>query len=686
MPTLNRLNSLAAVVATLATGTAAASASGRSVDDLFDLSIEELVNLEVTSVTRTPERLADATSAVYVITRDDIERHGIRSIPDALRLAPGLSVSQIDASKWAISGRGFGGRFSNKLLVLQDGRQLYTPSFSGVYWDAQHTLIEEIERIEVIRGPGAVVWGTNAVNGVINIITAESSRDRNGDFVGGLSPDGGTFAGVRFGNALSDRASYRAFVHYAEGNDTLLADGSDAADDWDMVRASIRSDWALDNASVSLTLEAYDGEMGNSRQYLPTTPPYFATGTTTTDIAGAFALAEWSLNAGPDASYSAQVYVERADRLAQLYGEDRTTSSAEVQHQRRIAAHDLSIGGSIRHSSFDFVPSAQLSFGNFTDSNTVFSAYVQDELWIKANTLSLTAGIKLENNNYSQDDIEWMPTLRLLWRPSESHAVWAAVTRAVRAPAIGDRSVRITNFAPALPPLTDGNPFPLPFTIGSVGNPDFESEIAVNVELGVRGQIRDNLSYDLALFTVDYDNLRSLTPPNPLCLPSGVPVAADPTCLFTSTSVLGQTFLINEDSGASHGGELAIDWQARADLRIRSSVSVANDRQITDNPFGGLLGSLYPTVQGQLQALWSPRDNLDVAVMGRFVDAIEGVLVDSYWQANVNVRWSVTPHWTVSVGARNLLDDDNVEFQSDLNELLRSGIERTAFANIRYEF
>ncbi len=685
MKTIKRWNYLAAAAASFASGGALA-ASMADVDDLFDLSIEELVNLEVTSVNRSPERLSDATSAVYVITREDIERHGIRSIPDALRLAPGISVSQIDASKWAISGRGFGGRFSNKLLVLQDGRQLYSPSFSGVYWESQHTLIEEIERIEVIRGPGAVVWGTNAVNGVINIITAKSNADRGGDVIGGLSPDGGTFAGLRYSNALSEQASFRTFLHYSEGNDTVLADGSDAADDWDMVRASFRGDWKRADSNISLTVEAYDGEMGNTRQYLPSTPPYFATGATVTDVSGAFLLADWSYDAGQDSTYNAQLYLDSADRLAAIYGEDRFTSSAEIQHRRRVGKHDLSVGASIRHSSFDFVPSATVSFGSATDSNTVVSAYIQDEYWMAADRFSVTAGLKLESNNYSPDDIEWMPTLRLLWKPSESHSVWAAVTRAVRTPSVGDQTVVVTNFAPTLPPLSQGNPFPLPFSFGSIGNPDFESENAFNIEVGIRGQIRDNLSYDLALFTVDYDKVRSLTPPNPLCLPSGTPVAADPACLFTSTSVLGQTFLFNEDSGASHGGEIAIDWQVRQDLRLRSTISVANDRQITDNPLGGQLGSLYPELQGNLQVLWSPQDDLAIALLARYVDDIEASFVESYWQANLNVRWKFRESWTVSFGVRNFLDDGNVEFVSDLNELQRSGIERTAFANIRYAF
>ncbi len=655
-------------------------------DDLFDLSIEELVNLEVTSVNRKAESLFDTSSAVHVITRDDIERHGIRSIPEALRLAPGVSAQQIDANKWSIASRGFGGRFTNNLLVMMDGRLLYTPSFSGVYWDIQHTLIEEVERIEVIRGPGAVVWGTNAVNGVINIITA-NSNDSGDDVVTGLDPQGNSFAGLRYGKQLSDTASYRAFVHYTDGASSKLEDGSDADDNWDLFRANFRADWSSEKANYSMTFDAHSGTMGSTRRFYLLTPPFVNIAASEADVSGAYAMFNWALSEQADQSTSGQFYVDYSERSDEfLYGEDRMTISAEIQHRRTLGRHEISVGGSLRNSEFDFRESQQLVFSNDYSSNRVASAYIQDEYWLSPDRLSVTAGLKLENNNYSPDSIEWMPSLRVLWKPSEQHTVWGAVTRAVRSPAVSDLGIQIVDLGPPLPPSTAINPFPLPARQGTVGNPDFESGTSVSVEFGVRGQISNRISYDLALFSTEYEGLRSLTLIDPLCSPSGVSVVLDPTCLFTATEILGLAIFTNEDDGFSNGGELAVDWQARDDLRIRTSVAVANDKQISDNPLSVAQASAYPPVQASVRALWSPRDDLSIAAWVRYVDEIEANSIDDYWQANINARWNLNDRLVASIGVRNALEDNNIEARSQINELPRIYIETAAFANLRYSF
>ncbi|MEM9334666.1 MAG: TonB-dependent receptor [Pseudomonadota bacterium] len=655
-------------------------------NDLFDLSIEELVNLEVTSVNRNAERLFDTSSAVHVITRDDIERHGIRSIPEALRLAPGISALQIDANKWSIASRGFGGRFTNNLLVMMDCRLLYTPSFSGVYWDIQHTLIEEVERIEVIRGPGAVAWGTNAVNGVINIITANANNSGD-DIVTGLDPHGSSFAGVRYSQQLSDSASYRAFVHYTDGASSTLEDGSDADDDWDLLRANVRADWSTDKANYSMTVDAHSGTMGSTQRFYLLTPPFLSFAPTETDVSGAYAMFDWALSEQADRSTSGQFYVDYSERSNEfLYGEDRLTISAEIQHRRTVGRHEISVGGSLRNSEFDFRESQQLVFSEDFSTNRVASAYIQDEYWLSPDRLSVTAGLKLENNNYSPDNIEWMPSLRILWKPSSQHTVWGAVTRAVRSPAISDLGLRIVDLGAPLPPLTAINPFPLPARQGTVGNPDFESETSVSIEFGVRGQLSDRVSYDFALFSTDYDGLRSLTLIDPLCSPSGINVVQDPSCLFTSTEILGLAIFTNDDDGFSNGGELAVDWQVRDDLRLRTSVSVANDKQQSSNSLSVPQSSAYPPLQASVRALWSPQDKLSVAVWVRYVDDVEANSIDNYWQANLHARWNVNNRWIASFGIRNAIEDDNIEARSQINELPRIYIETAAFANLRYSF
>ena len=663
----------------------AQTALARTANDLFDLSIEELVSLEVTSVSRRAEPLADATSAVFVITRDDIERHGIRSIPDALRLAPGLSVTQIDANKWAIGSRGLSGRYANKLLVLMDGRLLYTPAFSGVYWDVQSTLIEEIERIEVIRGPGAVVWGTNAVNGVVNIITRSSREASGGSVVAGLDPAGGDFFAARYEGRLNDKATYRSFAKYQSADSNQLADGSSSNDDWDMFRASFRTDWQIDNKDYKLTVEGYTGDMGSTNTEFAATPPYTMVTENNAEVSGAYVIGHWSISHEENSRTSGQAYVDFTDRASYLYEEKRTTYSVDLQHHRTLGRHELVVGGWLRRNSYDLDGSGILTFAREIDSDTVVSAFVQDDIRLIEDRLSLTVGLKLEDNELSPDDIEVMPTVRLLWKPVNDHTLWAAVTRAVRTPSIADLSANVQDIIPAIPPGDPLNPTTVPGRVFSLGNPDFESETNMAFEVGARGQLSSNVSYGLALFTMQYDDVRSFSPGDFICNPSGVSFLLDPLCFLTSDSVVAFYQFTNVNESEISGFEAALDWMVRDNFRLRSAVSYTRE-DATEIPPTLAVAGTYPEWQFSVRSEWSPSENLDVAAFIRYVDEIEFRSIDDYWQANVNVRWSPDDHWVMSAGVRNLLDDATVENISELGDVAPTAIERTAFINLRYSF
>ncbi len=654
-------------------------------NDLFELSIEELVSLEVTSVSRKAEPLADATSAVFVITRDDIERHGIRSIPDALRLAPGLNVAQIDGNKWAIGSRGFSGRYANKLLVLMDGRLLYTPSFSGVFWDVQNTLIEEIERIEVIRGPGAVAWGTNAVNGVVNIITRSSQDAAGGSVVAGLEPAGGSFAGARYEGRLSDSATYRAFANYQSVNGNQLINGLDANDDWSLIRASFRTDWKFDHREFKVTLEGYTGEMGSTNSLFSPLPPYTAVTENDADVSGAFALAQWSASHSETSRSSGTVYFDLTDRNSYLYEEVRKTFSVDLQHQRDFGRHQLMVGGWFRSNAYDLAGSGILQFTQEIDSDTVISAFIQDEIALIEDRLSLNLGVKLEDNELSPDDLEIMPSVRLLWKPADNHAVWAAVTRSVRTPSIADLSANVQDIVPALPPGDPLNPTTVPGRVMSAGNPDFQSESNLAYELGLRGQLSSNVSYDLALFTMEYDDVRSFSPGDIFCSPSGDSFLVNPLCFLTSDSVIAVFQFTNANETTISGFEATLDWMVRKDLRLRSAVSYAKE-DATELPDTLSVDGTYPEWQFSLRSEWSPTENIDVAALVRYVDEVQFRGIDDYWQANLHIRWSPNEHWVTSLGVRNLLDDGTLEYNSELGDIVPTRIERTAFANLRYSF
>ena len=655
-------------------------------NDLFDLSIEELVNLEITSVSRKAEPLADATSAVFVITRDDIARHGIRSIPDALRLAPGLNVAQIDANKWAIGSRGLSGRYANKLLVLMDGRLLYTPSFSGVFWDVQSTLIEEIERIEIIRGPGAVAWGTNAVNGVVNIITRASSDANGGTVVGGLDPEGGSFVAARYEGRFSDTATYRSFVKYQSGDGNQLLDGSDADDQWDLLRASFRTDWQFGDKEFRFTVEGYSGEMGSTQQtFSPLPPTYTVTSADDADVSGAFVLGHWNVTHDENSHTNGQAYIDYTDRTSFLYNEQRTTYSLDLQHHRRFGRHEIVAGGWLRFNNYDLTGSGVVQFLQTIDEDTVISVFIQDEIMLVEDKLDLTIGLKLEDNELSPDDIEVMPTVRMLWKPVADHAVWASVTRAVRTPSIADLSAIANDVVPPVPPGDPLNPTPLPARVASVGNPEFQSESNLAYELGMRGQINESLSYDVALFQMEYEDIRSFSPGDALCQPSGVSFFADPLCVLTSDSILA-TYLFTNVNGATIAGvEATLDWMVRKDLRLRSAVSYANEDSDARADTLGVDGT-YPEWQFSLRSEWSPTDHIDVAAIVRYVDNVDFRSLDEYWQANVHLRWSIEDSWVMSVGVRNLLEDANLEYVSELGDIVPTAIERTAFLNLRYSF
>ena len=654
-------------------------------NDLFELSIEELVNLEVTSVSRKAEPLADATSAVFVITRDDIERHGIRSIPDALRLAPGLNVAQIDANKWAIGSRGFSGRYANKLLVLMDGRLLYTPSFSGVFWDVQNTLIEEIERIEVIRGPGAVAWGTNAVNGVVNIITRSSREASGGAVVAGLEPAGGSFVGARYEGRLSDTATYRTFANYQSMDGNELVGGFDANDEWSLFRASFRTDWLLDSKEFKFTLEGYTGEMGSTNTRFSPLPPYTAVEETEADVSGVFALGQWAVSHSEKTRSSGTAYVDFTDRNSYLYDEKRTTVSVDLQHQRDFGRHQLMFGGWIRSNSYDLSGSGVLQFTQDIDNDTVISAFIQDEIELIEERLSLNVGLKLEDNELSPDDVEVMPSVRLLWKPSEHHAVWGAVTRSVRTPSIADLAANVQDIVPALPPGDPLNPTTVPGRAMSVGNPNFASESNLAYELGIRGQLSSTVSYDLAMFTMEYDDIRSFSPGDIVCSPSGVSYFVDPLCFLNADSIIATYTFTNVNETTISGFEATLDWMVHRDFRLRSALSYAKE-DATEAPGTLPVAGTYPEWQFSLRSEWSPTDNIDIAALVRYVDEFEFRNIDEYWQANLHLRWSPNDHWVTSLGVRNLLDDGTLENVSELGDIVPTRIERTAFVNLRYSF
>ncbi len=492
-----------------ASSPAAADAGSSTIGELKQLNVEDLMNVEVTSVSRHPEKLLEAASAIQVITQEDIRRSGATSIPEALRLADNLQVAQKNSHDWAISARGFNTDLGNKLLVMIDGRTVYTPLYSGVFWDVQDYLLEDIDRIEVISGPGGAQWGANAVNGVINIIT-KSAADTQGVYAeagGGSQPR--DFAGARYGGQLGPDTAYRVYGKYFDRGDEVLANGEPESDAWRQSRAGFRID-SQASARDKLTLQGdvYDGSENEQ------------TGGAS-GVSGANVLGRWGRTLSEDSDLSLQSYLEQthlSDPVpplvlaglqfgpAGVFFDDLTTYDVDFQHRFRLSERErITWGLGYRYTHDADVNAPGLGLSPAVLDQNLYSAFVQDEVRLRSN-LSFTLGTKLEHNDYT--GFEFEPDARLSWILNPSQSLWTAVSRAVRTPSRIDTD------------LTEGTP---PYLEVLKGSSDFTSEALIAYELGYRAQLNSQITTSVSTFYNQYNDVRSTsyTPATilPLVLP-----------------------------------------------------------------------------------------------------------------------------------------------------------------------
>lgn len=470
-----------ALSGTAAIAVAQQPSASSTLASLADLSLEELANLEITSVSRRAERLADAAASVYVIAGEDIRRSGVTSLPEALRLAPNLQVARIDARQYAISARGFNNAIANKLLVLIDGRTVYTPLFSGVFWDAQDTLLEDVERIEFISGPGATLWGSNAVNGVINVITRRAS-DTVGTrtMVGAGNRERGV--AVRHGVGLDGSGAFRVYGKFFDRDNTVRADGAAVPDEWHNGQAGFSADWGTAITGFTVQGDAYRGKIDQA-----------APGDIR--ISGGNVLARWNGELSEGNQVRIQAYLDQTEReIPGTLAERLDTIDAEFQHSLKLSQRQrLTWGGGHRRASDHVTNSAAVAFLPADRTLQWTNALAQDEIELRED-FHLTVGAKVERNPYTGN--EFLPSARLAWKLDARRLAWGALSRAVRAPSRIDREF----FSPGQPP----------FTIA--GGPDFRSEISNVFELGYRAQPASRVSYSATLFHSVHDHLRSVEP------------------------------------------------------------------------------------------------------------------------------------------------------------------------------
>lgn len=601
--------------------------------DLRNKSLEDLLNVEVTSVSRTPQRLGEVPSAIQVLTSEDIRRSGATRLPEVLRLASNLQVAQISSSNWAISARGFNNALANKLLVQRDGRTLYSPLFAGVFWDSQDVLLEDLERIEVVSGPGATLWGANAVNGVINI-TSKSAADTQGLLLkAAAGTDWRGLGAIRYGGRLADNVQYRVYGEISDHDGLPLANGFEPENDWRIGQGGFRLDWqATGRDDLTVQGDSYDGRMDLAA-------------TDDSTFRGSNVLARWTHRLGGDGEWRLQAYYDTVGRSSPgAYRDDLDTIDLDFQH--RIGPrgrHDLVWGLGYRWIEDDFQNHAFV-LSPAKRSLKQPSAFVQDTVTVVSERLFLTLGAKVGNDDYSGAD--WQPSVRLSWTPGMRNTYWAAVSRALRTPSRLEQDL--------------WNPTTSPF---AVGNAEFDSEKLIAYEAGTRVQSTDTVAVTLATYYNDYDELRSSE-------------------RLIPTQVL-PVMLGNGQQGRSIGAELTVDYRVNADWRLWMGYShldldIQSKSGSVDLTAGAVESRDWDQQVFVRSTLNLPRGfELDAAL--RYIDAIENQAVPDYTELDLRLGWNLTRSLEMSVVGRNLLHDEHGEF-GFVNS--RSLIERSVHAQV----
>jgi iron complex outermembrane receptor protein len=634
---------LAASLLPALSGTAVAQVAPAATE-LKKLSIEELMEIDVTSVSRRAERLNQAAAAIVVITQEEIRRSGVTSLPEALRLVNSLHVARQTQRDYAISARGFNLTTANKMLVLIDGRSVYTPLFSGVFWDVQDTLLEDVDRIEVIRGPGATLWGANAVNGVINIITKKAADTQGGLVTAGAGDEERGFGGVRWGGKFS-QGNYRVYGKYFDRDPLVLADGSNARDDMKMAQGGFRADWKSSEAdSFTVQGDAYEGSVGETTR-------------TDTDLDGGNLLGRWTRTTSERSGLELQVYWDRTHRrIPGLFEEHLDILDLDFQHRLPLAKrNDLVWGFGYRWHQDDVGNSALVGFFPEHRSFSLASFFAQDEISLLGDRLDVTVGTKVEHNDSTGFEVQ--PSVHAAWKPNDRRTLWGAVSRAVRTPTRLDEDVVF--FGPGGIPLIEGSR-------------DFESEELLAWELGYRIQTNPELLFDLAAFYNVYDNLRSQEPPA-----SGAPFPR---------------VLLNKLEGETWGAELRMNAQPRQGLRIQAAYTRLEERLRLDpdsrDPTGGLGEGNDPEDRVSFRASLDLPSNLELDAWARYVSELPQPRVDAYTEMDLRLGWK--PGWInsealeLSLVGRNLLHSSHEEFGPP--GPLREEVERSVYGKVTWRF
>lgn len=613
-----------------------------SVSELKTYSLEELMGMEVTSVSRKPEPFYETAGAVGVLTGYDIKQTGARSLADALRYAPGMQVARVDGRTWAVTARGFNASESNKLLVLMDGRTVYTPLFSGVFWDVQNTFFPDIDRIEVIRGPGATMWGANAVNGVVSITTKDARYTQGGLVTAGIGTEEKAFAGVRYGGEVPGKFFYRVYAQSARRDDLINQSGTPSHDDWSMNQVGFRIDTAMAPERGGITAQ---GDYYRARVGAVSGSSYLST-----PVSGGDVILRAHRPVGEDGELTSQFYFDYVSRsVYRQYGEERYTYDFDTQIRfTPWQHHEVVAGFDVRSSDDNTAKDTTLTFVPDKRTIDIAGMFVQDEIRWHDNMLGLILGSKFEY--HESVGLEIQPSARLALRLRRS-TFWASVSRAVRTPSRYDDDVR----------------FPSPTRPQLLGSHAFESESVMAYEFGYRAQYFSSLTSDVSFYFNDYDNLRSQER-----------VGTAPVPRVISNKLLAETY----------GVEVSLKWQPTRRWRVQGSYTyLAENFHLaigSKDPTRGSQEANDPKHTANLRSHLELPYGLEWDVGLRYVSSLPNPAQPPYFTADTRIAWRFRGQWEFALVGQDLFDNHHPEFGA--TTLGAHQVQRGVYGSITWEF
>ncbi len=655
------------------------ASSGKPGDNQFlELSIEELMNVKVTTVSRRAQKLSEVASAIFVITQDDIRRSGATSIPDALRMAPGVQVDRVSTGQWAISIRGFNGVFANKLQVLMDGRSVYNPLFSGVLWEQQDTLIEDIERIEVIRGPAATVWGANAVNGVINIITKKASETQ-GTL---LSAGGGSFEhgffGARYGGKINEETPFRVYAKGFTRDNTISPESANRHDQWHSARGGFRLDHTSGIDQFTAQGDIYFNSLGNTLDSNTSRFLHLQNSAIRGNQEGGNIRFRWD-----------RVYSERASIMLQTYYDRNTyqfhsvgksdAESFDIDFQHRFPLfnqHDVIWGANYRLYHNKLFETLLTSATPRERTHHQFSGFIRDDIALVPDRLLFSLGTRLDHNEFS--GLEVQPNARLMWTPNTQNSIWLSISRAVRIPSRGENDITYNagqiQSVPGIPTL------PIPISIIMNGANNFGSEKLLAYELGFRHQFSSRASIDISGFVNDYSHLRDLSF-GALSFSTGLP-----------RELILPLLVNNRATALTYGVEVSTDWKPTNRWRLQGNYSfldiniTSNELLKTFDPTTGGAAQTNPQHQASLRSNYDISDRLQLNLWLRYTSAIGFYNIPGYVTMDTKLAFKPVKDVELFLVGQNLFSEYHREFVSDTIPWVPAAIARGIYAGARWQF